>query len=140
MLTEEEQGAGMKKEERMKKLMIIDDDTSFLEEVSEALKEDGYDVITVSESTQALKIAIEKKPDIILLDLNMEGMSGFQLADELRNNKNTMDIPIIGVTGFYTEREHGLFMRVCGIRECLIKPVDPKLMTAAIEKVLKKKR
>jgi len=116
--------------------MVIDDDQSFLDEMEEMLKSSGYNVVLLSDSNSAIEKISEHKPDVLLLDIKMEGASGFKIADELRRMPELKNIPLIGVTGFYTENEHRLFMKMCGIKKIIIKPFQPLDVIAAIEKAL----
>ncbi len=120
----------------MKTIMVIDDDQSFLDEMEEMLKSSGYNVVLLSDSNSAIEKISEHKPDVLLLDIKMEGASGFKIADELRRMPELKNIPLIGVTGFYTENEHRLFMKMCGIKKIIIKPFQPLDVIAAIEKAL----
>jgi len=120
----------------MKKIMVIDDDQSFLDEIEEMLKSSGYDVVLLSDSSTAIDKVTEYKPDVLLLDIKMEGASGFKIADELRRIPELKNIPLIGITGFYTENEHRLFMKMCGIKKIIIKPFQPLDVIAAIEKAV----
>jgi DNA-binding response OmpR family regulator len=118
----------------MRKVMVVDDDKEFLDEINEMLNLSGYETILLSDSRYAFMEVCKVKPDVILLDLKMDGVNGFELADELRSSPETKFIPVIGITGFYTEKEHQLLMRVCGIKQCLIKPFNPLDVIAAIER------
>jgi len=121
----------------MKKIMLVDDDKEFLNEMSEILKLSGYETFVFSDSTDAATKAINLKPDLILLDLKMDNKSGFKVADELRSITATKDIPVIAVTGVFTKKEHKLLMKVCNIRESLIKPIQPLDLISRIENILK---
>lgn len=123
----------------MKKVMIIDDDKAFLDEISELLKLSGYETHFVLGGVGALKKIEEIKPDAIITDLKMHPVSGFKISAELRNNPEINAIPVIGITGFYTKGEHRPLMHICGINKCLIKPVKPLDIIAAIEGVLAEK-
>lgn len=120
-----------------KKIMIVDDDREFLEELKETLTSSGYDTTALSNSTSALKMVRKIKPDVILLDLKMQGKSGFQIANELKQLAETAHIPIIAMTAFYTEREYTILTNICGIKTCLIKPFNPLDVIAEIERALK---
>lgn len=115
-----------------RKVMIVDDDLEFLEELNDTLNSSGYEVIVESDSGNVLKAAEEKKPDIIVLDLNMPRKSGFRIADELAKSPATAGIKIVAMTGHYTEKEHIRLMRHIGIR-FLIKPFTPLDVIAKIE-------
>lgn len=117
----------------MKKIIVIDDDVQFLEEMQILLTSKGYDVKVLSDGAFAAVEVCRFKPDAVLLDLKMSGESGFEIAGELRQNAETSKIPIIGITGFYTEKEHSLFIQMCGIKRWLIKPIKQKDLFESLE-------
>lgn len=119
----------------MKKIMIIDDDLDFLAETSDFLGANGYDVIPISQSNFVVEEAVSTMPDIIILDLKLGGISGFSIGIMLKSKKETHDIPIIAVTGFYGEDECKDIISDCNIKQCLIKPVSPRDLIMAIERV-----
>ena len=117
-----------------KKVMVIDDDKEFLDEMVEMLRLTGYDVIPASEIVDVVKEAAKLKPNIILLDLKMDKKSGFKVANELMEKPETKDIPIIAVTGVFIGQEHILLRKICNIKDCLIKPINPLDVIHQIEK------
>ena len=119
-----------------KKILIIDDDREFLDEITEMLRTTGYKTVTLPESINAIDEVQRVKPDVILLDLKMDRMSGFEIAEELRGNPNTRNTPIIAITGVYTSKEYQLLTRIAGIKKCLIKPTNPLDVIAAIEGIV----
>lgn len=128
------------KDMTQKKILIIDDDKEFLEELKETLILNGYDVVGMSESISAIKIAKAVNPDLILLDLKMSAMSGFEVADGLKRIPETSQIPIIAMTGFYTMKEHSWLMNFCDIKKCLKKPFNPQDVITEIELILGAKK
>ncbi|MDD5347124.1 MAG: response regulator [Candidatus Omnitrophica bacterium] len=116
-----------------KKVMIVDDDAEFLEELCEMLDTSGYAVIPVREPRRAIDMADSAKPDVILLDLKMKQLSGFQIADGLSRLTGTVGIPVIAMTGFFTEHEHISLMNICGFRRCIVKPFAATDIINAIE-------
>ncbi|HOW43398.1 MAG TPA: response regulator [Candidatus Omnitrophota bacterium] len=121
------------------KVIIVDDDKEFLEELKETLMLSGYEVFETAQADLVQHQANFIKPDVILLDLKMNDMNGFEVADELRQFTATMGIPIIAMTGFFREDEHVPLLNICGIQKCLKKPFNPLDVIVAIEGVLKKK-
>jgi len=119
-----------------KKVMVIDDDKEFLDEMVEMLRLTGYDPIPVSESVDVVKEVVKVKPNIILLDLKMDKKSGFKVASELMEKPETKDIPITAITGVFTDQEHSLLMKICNIKDCLIKPINPLDVIHQIEKTI----
>jgi CheY-like chemotaxis protein len=121
----------------MKKVMIIDDDKEFLEEIAHTLNTSGYQTITVSESVDAVAEAAMTMPDIIFLDLKMSKKSGFKVANELMENKNTKNIPVIAITGIFAKDEINLLSKICNIKEYLTKPINPLDIISRIENICK---
>jgi two-component system, chemotaxis family, response regulator PixG len=80
------------------KIVSVDDSPTILREISRLLEEENLSVITVSDSVKAVMSIIRHKPDLILLDLNMEGINGYELCRIIRNNSKFKDTPIIMVT------------------------------------------
>ena len=114
-------------------IMIVDDNIELLEELENLLKLGGYDVITISDGTRVIDAAIKNKPDLILLDLKMSPKSGFQIADEVKNSLQLKSIPVIAMTGFFTEKQHFQMMELCGIRATILKPFRPVNLITKIE-------
>ncbi len=114
-------------------IMIVDDNVELLEELENLLKLGGYDVIAISEGDKVFDAALKNKPDLILLDLKMSPKSGFQIADEVRNSLLLKSIPVVAMTGFFTEKQHALMMQLCGIRTSILKPFRPLNLITKIE-------
>jgi DNA-binding response OmpR family regulator len=115
------------------RILVVDDNLELLEELKDVLGGHGYQVETYSDSQEALDMSYTSKPELILLDLKMGPKSGFQVADELHHSLITKHIPIIAMTGFYTEKEHILMMKLCGIKMFILKPFQPGNLIAKIE-------
>ncbi|HEY9704154.1 MAG TPA: response regulator [Allocoleopsis sp.] len=79
----------------MTKVLVVEDTPSELELVSTYLKDSGYSVVVAIDAKTAITKALEQKPDIIVTDVVMPGMSGFELCRSLKNNPETKAIPII---------------------------------------------
>lgn len=77
------------------KILICDDDEGIVDVASIVLKDAGYDVTTVTASETIFSIIDEIHPDIILLDLWMPNLSGEKIAEQLKSQKKTKDIPVI---------------------------------------------
>jgi CheY-like chemotaxis protein len=123
------------------KVMIIDDDKDFLAEISGTLVLVGYEVMGVSEPSQAIDRALQERPDVILLDLKMPKINGFSLAAEMRHFPELANIPIIAVTGFFKE-DYLPLMNIVGIQSYLKKPfnvLDAITQIEAAKKAVKKR-
>ena len=115
--------------------MIIDDDKEILAELKDFLVAKGYDTVTLDDTQYAVEISVDKKPDVILMDLKMPGKSGFELADEISRSPELSNVPIIGMSGVFKDEYNG-FMNLCGIKTYLKKPLDPEGMIATIENAI----
>ncbi|MFC4699377.1 PleD family two-component system response regulator [Glaciecola siphonariae] len=82
----------------MNKVMVVDDSTTELLMLSTALDNNGYTVIPVADSMNAVQIAIETQPSFIVLDIFMPNKSGLELCEELKTNPQTESIPILFLT------------------------------------------
>jgi len=121
-----------------KKIMIVDDDKDFLAELKEILNSIGYSIVESSNSLDVLSMAKRINPDIILLDLNMQDRHGIEVAEELKSTAATAHIPIIAMSGFYSEEHLAMLIRLCGIGTYIVKPFKPKDIIVKIEDELKK--
>jgi twitching motility two-component system response regulator PilG len=81
------------------KIVSVDDSPTFLKEISRFLEEENFSVVTVSDPVKAVMAIIRHRPDLILLDLNMEGIDGYELCRIIRNNSMFKQTPIVMVTG-----------------------------------------
>lgn len=79
----------------MSTVLVVEDTLSELELISSYLRESGYTVILATDAKEALNKALKQKPDAIVTDVVMPGMSGFELCRKLKNNPATEQVPII---------------------------------------------
>lgn len=79
----------------MSTILLVDDNQSQLELMQSYLRESGYKVIRITSAKEAVKHALIHKPDVIVTDVVMPGMSGFELCRRLKNNPETADVPIV---------------------------------------------
>jgi DNA-binding response OmpR family regulator len=113
-------------------ILVIDDDDVSLEISERILGKKGYSVLTASNGEQGISSARENHPDIIVLDVIMPGMDGWQVLEQLKENEHTRDIPII-MQSMLSERELGLAK---GADDYLTKPIDKGQLTGAVRKLL----
>lgn len=123
-----------------KKIIVVDDDDEFREELADMLKHAGYDVTALNECDSILDVAPEIKPDLIMLDLRLKSVSGFEGASALKYFPPTSNIPVIAMSAFYTMREHDFLANFCGIKRFLKKPFSQSDAVNGIEDILKEGR
>ena len=114
-----------------KTVMIVDDGPDNLLLLDMMLKSQ-FDVIQSSSGEECLTIIDKQLPDILLLDVNMPGMSGYEVCRELRNDENTKLLPIIFISAMLTSDERAEGFEVGG-NEYLNKPVNMKELLNKIE-------
>lgn len=93
----------------MSKIMVVEDDVALREIYSIRITAEGYNVVTAGDGEEALAVAVREKPDLILSDVMMPKISGFDMLDILRNTPETANIHIIMMTALSTDdqRERG---------------------------------
>lgn len=89
----------------MTKILLVEDDQSLREIYSVRLQAEGYDLVTAGDGEEALTVAISEKPDLIISDVMMPKISGFEMLDLLRNNENTRNIRTIMLTALSSEKQ-----------------------------------
>lgn len=119
------------------KIMIVDDNKEFLEELEEMLSLSGYNPLVISDSTAAFRIARRKKPDLILLDLKMAQMNGFDVAQELKQCPETAAIPIVAMSGYFPLEKQAPLLDMSNMKACLKKPFSVTDVISQIEEILK---
>jgi len=82
----------------MKKILFIEDEFSLQKTLGEFLRKNGYEVVSALDGETGLRVAKEKLPDLILLDLILPRKHGLDVLKELKSNKKTKDIPVIILT------------------------------------------
>jgi len=112
--------------EEKNRILIVDDDTSTLLELASLLRPD-YKIYTVKDGMAALEKANEALPDLILLDVVMPDMNGFDVLRKLRENERTKDIPIIFITG-NTDQNAEIKGLSAGAVDYVHKPLDESLV------------
>lgn len=105
-----------------KTILIVDDEQDFVKTTSLRLRFEGYDTVEANDGLAALERVKERKPDLILLDIMMPGMSGVEVFERLRSNEDTNSIPIIFLTVWERLLPGGNEGE--GLRRHLIKPFD----------------
>ena len=117
-----------------KRVLVVDDDVKTVELVKLYLNRDGYRILTAYDGIEALRLAREKHPDLIVLDLMLPGIDGFQVCRTLRDES---DVPIIMLTARTTDQDKlaGLDL---GADDYVTKPFSPRELAARIRAVLRR--
>jgi len=120
-----------------KKILIVDDNEEFRKLIIEFLSDAQVqaDVIDTGAGEEALRLAQEENPDLILMDIMMPGMNGGDAVKLLQNDKRTSHIPVVFLTGMYTEddeRKQGKINIDGKFYDSIAKPIDRSKLFAVI--------
>lgn len=118
------------------RILIVDDNLSNLDFLSELLSLDNYDVITASNGEMALQAIWQEQPDIVLLDILMPVLDGYEVCRRLKADPDTCDLPVIFVSALASESEKAQGFEV-GAADYIAKPIPPMEMLARIENQLR---
>jgi CheY-like chemotaxis protein len=117
-----------------RRVLIVDDDTNLSRLSGMILENSGkYEVMIVNESLRALPAALQFKPDVMLLDVDMPDKTGGDLAREAALDPRLRDIPVLFLTGLVTHEESGGSPIESGGMKFLPKPVEPALLLATVD-------
>ncbi len=121
------------------RLLLVEDDPSLAELLEFRFRSEGYQVFTTPDGDEALLLAVEHAPDLIILDWMVEGTSGIEVCRRLRRDKLTSAIPIIMLTARDTEddRIRGL---ETGADDYLTKPFSPRELLARVGAIMRRVR
>jgi CheY-like chemotaxis protein len=106
-----------------KKILVADDDARNRKLLETLLNSDGYQVAAVNSGQAALSAVAGDKPDLVMLDLMMPGMDGFEVLRRLKGSADWQDIPVVMVTALDDAGSRAR-MNAAGAADLLIKPVD----------------
>ncbi len=122
---------------RQQQILVVDDEPAWLSTISMVLQSKGYGVKTVMNAAEALAALTQFKPDLILSDVRMPDMNGFDFLDRIKKNPAMASTPVVflsAIDDFHAKR----IARDLGAVDYITKPVDEQDMFLALEKYLPK--
>ena len=128
----------------MAKILIVDDDPDVRLAIASVLKSRSYEVIEACDGREALRKVKEEKPDLMLLDLLMPEMDGFNVVKELRisQEKEYPDISVLVISSVREEASHRRYELELGrkldVDDYIEKPIEPFILLERVEKLLSK--
>ena len=117
-------------------ILVAEDDPHALSGYLEFLGRSGFVATGSADGQEALGIAVETVPDIVVTDINMPGLDGFALAAALRADRRTRHVPLLGMTGHWNT-EMQIEAQRSGFSAMLAKPCMPAHLLAEVERVLR---
>jgi len=120
-----------------KRILVVDDDSSILKLVTDLLTEEGFGVISASCGEEGIKKVHQSKPNLVILDLRLPDMDGFQICQTLKKDKSVSNIPIIMLTvkSAKSSTVAGLEM---GADDYIVKPFNQEELIARVKTVLRR--
>jgi DNA-binding response OmpR family regulator len=118
-------------------ILIVDDNQRLLAAVQRILESDGYIVLTATDGLVALQMMRATRPNLIIADITMPRMNGYQLYERVRQNPDWMLIPFIFLTGHAMDSDIR-YGKEIGVDDYLIKPIEPEDLVAVIRGKLKR--
>jgi two-component system cell cycle response regulator DivK len=120
-------------------VLVVDDYLDALQVWEIFLRSAGFDVVTAADGQSALEAVERQRPDIIVLDLELPVLSGFEVARQLKRNAATRSIPLIAATGYSYAKLLKQAVQ-SGFDTVVIKPCDPAGLVALIRRLLGKRQ
>ena len=119
----------------MKRILVVEDNEKNMYLVSFILKKNGYEVIEARSGEEGIELAAKKKPDLVLMDVQLPGIDGLEATKRLRESEADSKVPIVALTSYSMvgDKEKALSAGCTGYIE---KPIDPDTFMGEIEKYL----
>ncbi len=121
------------------RILVVDDEPDILALLEQHLQEEGYTALTATTGTEAIVMAHAERPDLILLDVMMPGMSGFDVCNLLRDSPETRFIPVIFLTAVTETPKKVMGLRL-GAEDYVTKPFDLHELSVRISVALRRAR
>jgi CheY-like chemotaxis protein len=121
----------------MAKILVAEDERDIRDLVSFTLQYAGYDVISASNGEEALQLALKEKPDLILSDVRMPKMTGYEVCKRLKADPEMQHIPVVFLSAKGQEAEVQTGLAV-GATDYLLKPFAPDQLMARVAEILAK--
>ena len=122
-----------------KKILVIEDDPATLRLMDYTLRHEGYQVLKASNGLEGMRKVQDEEPDLIILDVMLPGMDGFEICHRLRSEPDTAQLPILMLSAKAqtTDKDTGLKV---GANDYLAKPADPSEIVRRVGSLLAQKK
>ncbi len=122
-----------------KKILIVEDNEFNLELISDILKIRGYQIISTDNGEDAIRLAKETHPDLILMDIQLPAMDGYEATRRIKSDPEFKTIPIIAVTSFAMKGDKEKVVEA-GCDGYIVKPIDIKRLPELVKEHLQKNK
>lgn len=124
---------------RGQRVLIVDDYRDAAEMYALYLNLAGFETATAADGPEAIRLSQQKRPDLVLMDLGLPGMDGFEVTRSLKANPSTAGIPVVALTAHVNVAEAGVW-RLHGFVGCLTKPCLPEDVVREVRRFLPARR
>ena len=131
--TKNEHGGDARAERRPLRVLLADDDRDAVLTLGAILRSEGDEVATVLRGDEVLEVSRLFRPDAVIVDIIMPGMSGYAIAREIRERHGGRGPFLIALSGVYTKSSEQLLGEAIGFDHYLIKPCDPQEIVRLLE-------
>jgi DNA-binding response OmpR family regulator len=122
----------------LKCILCVEDEPEMIDLIRLILGRRGFEVKGATGGVEGLKMVREEKPDLILLDLMMPDMDGWEVYQQIKADEKTKDIPVIVVTAKAQSIDKVLGLHIAKVDDYIAKPFSPQDLLSSIERVLQK--
>lgn len=122
--------------ESMKRVIYIEDEQEMIDLVRLILGRKGYQVIGALGGKEGLQLVQQQIPDLVLLDLMMPDMDGWEVYQQMKASKQTRDIPVIVITAKAQSIDKVLGLHIAKVDDYISKPFSPQELLESVEKIL----
>ncbi|MEZ0396906.1 MAG: response regulator [Anaerolineales bacterium] len=129
----------MKEQRTGKRILCIEDETEMIDLIRLILGRRGYEVLGANGGREGIEMVRSEKPDLVLLDLMMPDMDGWEVYQQMKTDESTRDIPVIVVTAKAQSIDRVLGLHIAKVDDYIAKPFNPQELLASIETVLKRR-
>lgn len=119
-----------------KHIVCIEDEPEMIDLISLILSRRGFEITGANGGVEGLKIIQEKLPDLVLLDLMMPDMDGWEVYQQMKGDEKTRDIPVIVITAKAQNIDKVLGLHIAKVDDYIPKPFSPQVLVDSVEKVL----
>jgi len=122
------------------KILVVDDEAGIREMLAEHLSQRSrpYEVMTAADGFEAGRLVATFQPDVVLLDLRMPGLDGYQICRTVKNDPETAGTIVIAMTGFFSPETEARILE-CGAVKCFAKPVEPQALATFVDSVVEQR-
>jgi len=121
----------------MKRVLVVEDNKNNMRLITKLLETAGYETIKAKTGEEGVMLAIEKKPDLILMDIQLPGIDGLEATKRIRASGSDGKVPIIAITSFAMAGDREKYLKE-GFTGYIEKPIDPFNIIKEIEEIWKK--